>query len=170
MKSKQILREVNNDAHLLFVGLFCFVHVVQLSSRDGKNGNILYRNKNKSKDSPLNTWICNLKLYGKISAVTWPWLNYSATIMLLPSCTHSQHVINVPEVWRKSVSSNVCCGTTSESTGLSVLKTEQLRGRMKSSMDKVTPWAGVLLPAAMLEPWDAACTACWTNLPQCMEA
>lgn len=97
MKSKQILRKVNNDAHLVFVGLFCFVHVVQLSSRDGKDGN------------------------------------------------------------RKSVSSNVCCGITNESTGLSVLKTEQLRGRMKSSMDKVTPGAGVLLPAAVLEPWDTAC-------------
>ena len=106
--------------------------------------------RNKSKDSPFNTWSCSLRLYGEISAVTWPLIklqcNHNASLF-----THSERVLQVPEVQIKKSDSISCVyvGATRESTGLYILKTEHFRSGMKSSMEKVMPWAGVLLLAVM---------------------
>lgn len=59
-----------------------------------------------------------------------------------------------------SISCNVCPGVTRESTDLCILKMEWFRSRMKSCMEKVTLWAGVLLPAMVLGCWDTACIIC----------
>lgn len=90
-----------------------------------------------------------MRLYGEISAVTWPLIklqcNHNASLF-----THSERVLQVPEVQIKSDSiSCVYVGAMRESTGLYILKTEHFRSGMKSSMEKVTPWAGVPLPAVM---------------------
>lgn len=97
----------------------------------------------------------------KISAIMWLVItlqcNYNASLLI-----HTGHVLRLPEVWIKSVSitCNVFSGVTRESTGLYTLKMEWFRSRMKSSMEKVTSWAGALLLAMVLRHQNAVCITC----------
>lgn len=97
----------------------------------------------------------------KISAIMWLVItsqcNHNASLLI-----HSGCVLRLPEVWRKSVSisCNVYSGVTRESTGLYTLKMEWFRSRMKSSTEKVIPWAGDLVLAMVLRHWNAACITC----------